>query len=195
MIKRPIIALSGPRACGKSTIASHLVNQHGYTRIAFADALRNIARIAGDEFVNDRIYLAKLGEELRQLMPHFLIEVMRIKINSLEGPIVIEDVRFPVEEAFCRELGATTIRLEIPEEEQLVRLKERDGKVGQDAADMLACLDESILDDVEWDLEIDAVGDFKILAANLNDFSNNRILTSHQIESLTSRNISSEVKA
>jgi hypothetical protein len=85
--------------------------------------------------------------------------------------------------------------LEIPEEEQLVRLKERDGKVGQDAADMLACLDESILDDVEWDLEIDAVGDFKILAAKLNDFSNNRILTSHQIESLTSRNISSEVKA
>ncbi|MDB2540368.1 hypothetical protein N9X28_01450, partial [Candidatus Poseidoniales archaeon] len=82
MIKRPIIALSGPRACGKSTIASHLVNQHGYTRIAFADALRNIARIAGDEFVNDRIYLAELGEGLRQLMPHFLIEVMRIKVNS-----------------------------------------------------------------------------------------------------------------
>jgi cytidylate kinase len=40
-----ILALSGPRACGKSTIAKHLVNNHGYTRLAFADALREIASV------------------------------------------------------------------------------------------------------------------------------------------------------
>ena len=33
-----ILALSGPRACG-STIAKHLVNNHGYARLAFADTL------------------------------------------------------------------------------------------------------------------------------------------------------------
>ena len=46
MVSRQVIALSGPRACGKSTIATHLVNNHGYTRIAFADVLRDIAAIA-----------------------------------------------------------------------------------------------------------------------------------------------------
>ena len=56
-----IIALSGPRACGKSTIANHLVNNHGYTRVAFADALREITAVAGSDFINDRLYLARLG--------------------------------------------------------------------------------------------------------------------------------------
>ena len=57
MVSRQIIALSGPRACGKSTIAAHLVNNHGYTRIAFADALRDIAAIAGPDFINDRLFI------------------------------------------------------------------------------------------------------------------------------------------
>ena len=168
---KSIIALSGPRACGKSTIAGHLVAQHGYTRIAFADALRSVAKIAGAEYENDRIYLAQLGDKLRELMPNFLLEVVRMKVESIEGPVVIEDVRFPSEEEFCSAIGATTIRLEIPEEVQLQRLQERDGKSGEDAAAMLACLDESILDDVAWDLKLEAVGDFKLLATELHTFS------------------------
>ena len=129
----PVIALSGPRCCGKSTIADHLVTQHGYTRIAFADALREIAGVADKELVNDRIYLAHLGEKMRQLMPDFLLEVARTKALSIDGPVVIEDLRFPPEVEFCRQLGAIMIRLEIPEETQLQRLEERDGKVGEEA--------------------------------------------------------------
>lgn len=166
-----IIALSGPRACGKSTIASHLVSQHGYTRIAFADALRELASVAGYEFSNDRIYLAQLGEKLRALMPEFLLEVVRKKVNSLEGPVVIEDLRFPSEVNFCRSIGATTIRLEISEEIQLQRVEEREGKVGKEAAELLACLDESLLDEIQWDSVIDAVGDFKKLALKLHSFN------------------------
>ena len=52
MNSNPVIALSGPRCCGKSTIAQHLVERHGFIRIAFADALREIALIAGDDFAN-----------------------------------------------------------------------------------------------------------------------------------------------
>ena len=61
-----ILALSGPRACGKSTIAKHLVNNHGYTRLAFADTLREIAKCAGDQFIDDRNYLARLGTTLEK---------------------------------------------------------------------------------------------------------------------------------
>tara|TARA_B110001452_G_scaffold95595_1_gene78979 strand:- start:375 stop:956 length:582 start_codon:yes stop_codon:yes gene_type:complete len=180
-----IIALSGPRACGKSTIAGHLVAQHGYTRIAFADALRSVAKIAGDEYENDRIYLAQLGEELRELMPNFLLEVVKVKVESIDGPVVIEDVRFPSEKEFCDGIGATTIRLEIPEEVQLQRLQERDGKIGEEAAAMLACLDESILDDVAWDLKLEAFGDFKLLAAELHTFSQTGRLTLSETKSIS----------
>ena len=54
---------------------------------------------------------------------------------------------------------------------QLQRLQERDGKSGEDAAAMLACLDESILDDVAWDLKLEAFGDFKLLATELHTFA------------------------
>ena len=190
-----IIALSGPRACGKSTIAGHLVARHGYTRIAFADALRSVAKIAGAEYENDRIYLAQLGEKLRELMPNFLLEVVRMKVESIDGPVVIEDVRYPSEEEFCSAVGATTIRLEIPEEIQLQRLQERDGKIGEEAAAMLACLDESILDDVAWDLKVEAFGDFKLLAAELHTFSQTGRLALSETKAISLSNKFVEVSA
>ena len=110
-------------------------------------------------------------EKLRELMPNFLLKVVKVKVESIDGPVVIEDVRFPSEKEFCDGIGATTIRLEIPEEVQLQRLQGRDGKSGADAAAMLACLDESILDDVAWDLKLEAFGDFKLLATELHTFA------------------------
>jgi len=148
------------------------VTQHGYTRIAFADALREIAGVAGKELVNDRLYLAHLGEKMRQLMPNFLLEVARAKALDIDGPVVIEDLRFPSEVELCRQLNATMIRLEIPEQTQLERLEERDGKVGEEASELLACLDETLLDGVsDWSLKIDAVGDFKKLATTLHEIA------------------------
>jgi hypothetical protein len=51
------IGLVGRRRTGKDTIAAHLVNQHGYVRVAFADALKDaalaldpIVTTAGDVF-------------------------------------------------------------------------------------------------------------------------------------------------
>ena len=160
-----IIALSGPRACGKSTIAEHLVNNHGYTRIAFADALRDIAAVAGSDFINDRLYLARLGETLRTQVPDFLLQAVKNRLESIEVHVVIEDIRFPTEVEFCQSIGATTIRFEIPIETQRERLENRDGKVGSEAESLIACLDEHALDNVvNWDYVIPAVGDFRELA-------------------------------
>lgn len=173
-MNHPIIALSGPRACGKSTIAKHLVDQHGYTRIAFADVLRKIASLAGDEWIDDRMYLAELGQELRAQLPDFLLQVVQRRIGTIEGPVVIEDVRFPAEVEFCRSIGALTIRLEIPPETQLERLSERDGKVGDEAAMLIACMDEfAIPVTTKWDQIVPAIGDFKELAKHLHDGASN----------------------
>ena len=163
-----IIALSGPRACGKSTIANHLVNNHGYTRVAFADALREIASVAGSDFINDRLYLAHLGEKLRGQVPDFLLLAVKNRLESIDGHVVIEDIRFPAEVEFCQSIGAITIRFEISREEQLRRLENRDGKTSDDAEKLLDCVDENLLGQTEgWDLSIVAEGDFKELAQNL----------------------------
>ncbi len=160
-----IIALSGPRACGKSTIANHLVNNHGYTRIAFADALRDIAAVAGSDFINDRLYLARLGEKLRGQVPDFLLQAVKNRLDSIDGHVVIEDIRFPSEVEFCKSIGVTTIRFDIPIETQRERLANRDGKVGFDVESLITCMDEHALDNVvDWDYVIPAVGDFRELA-------------------------------
>ncbi|MAR93564.1 MAG: hypothetical protein CMA45_00590 [Euryarchaeota archaeon] len=166
MVSSQVIALSGPRACGKSTIATHLVNNHGYTRIAFADVLRDIASIADPDLTHDRLYLARLGEKLREHVPDFLLQVVKNRLETINGQVVIEDIRFPAEIEFCQSIGATTFRFEISREEQLRRLEYRDGKVGAEVESMIECVDEQALaSSIIWDYIISATGDFSELAA------------------------------
>ena len=166
MVSRQVIALSGPRACGKSTIATHLVNNHGYTRIAFADLLRDIAAIADPDLTHDRLYLACLGEKLREHVPDFLLQVVKNRLETINGQVVIEDIRFPAEIEFCQSIGAITIRFEISREEQLRRLEFRDGMVGAEVESMIECVDEQALaSSIIWDYIIPATGDFSELAA------------------------------
>ena len=170
MVSCQVIALSGPRACGKSTIATHLVNNHGYTRIAFADVLRDIAAIADPDLIHDRLYLARLGEKLREHVPDFLLQVVKNRLETINGQVVIEDIRFPAEVEFCRSIGATTIRLVIPIETQRKRISKRDGKTGEEVEFLIQCVDEHALDDsVVWDSIIPAIGDFSKLASEIHN--------------------------
>jgi dephospho-CoA kinase len=162
-----VIALSGPRACGKSTIAEHLGTQHGYTIIAFADALRELAGIDNSELANDRLYLARLGEKLRELLPDFVLQVVLRRLDAIDGPVVIEDLRFPAEVDFCNAIGAVTVRLEIPIETQIANLATR-GTYGAEAELLINCQDEFALSSGnDWKQVIPAVGDFKDLATEL----------------------------
>ena len=38
-----LIGLTGPPGCGKDTAADHLVKNHGFVRVAFADTIREVA--------------------------------------------------------------------------------------------------------------------------------------------------------
>jgi len=164
---RKIIALSGPRACGKSTISDHLVRKLGYERIAFADPLREIAAVFSIDLRDNRLFLSKLGRTVRSLLPDFFIQIVKKKIKDTQTNLVIEDVRFLEEFEFCKSVNATTIRLEISAEQQLLNLQERGMKLS-DAINVVGCEDEMILDSkTGWDYIIPAVGKFEDVAIQL----------------------------
>ena len=56
--RRPWVALYGPAGCGKDTIAAHLVESFGFTRVAFADPVRQMA-LAIDPYVNTETVLER----------------------------------------------------------------------------------------------------------------------------------------
>ena len=154
-IKPLLLGLSGGRGSGKTTIANYLVEEYGYSKISFAEPVRDIVGIIDCNRNDDREILANVGIMLRSLRPRLLIEIVQEKISNTEGFIVVEDVRFPEEILFLKNLGATLIRLDISKEAQLMRLKNRDGGQEKKINDLTELMDEKRLDDFgEWDLSL-----------------------------------------
>ena len=161
-----MLALAGPRGSGKSTIAQHLVDDHGFERLAFSDVLREIAMLAGSKRVNDRQYLSDLGRVLRFYEPEFLLNVMRTKIGETYKKVVIEDVRFPDELAFCQINDIFAVYLDVEEDEQLRRIQRRDGCSLEVARKLAAIEDNHLLNrSADWHKIIKSEGDFRNLAA------------------------------
>ena len=102
------------------------------------------------------------------MLPGFLLQVVSQQVAAIDGPVVIEDIRFPAEFEFCKSIGAVTIRFEISREEQLDQLASRDGTVGSDAEQLLGCMDENLLTGVdEGDQTCVAEGDFEEIASQI----------------------------
>lgn len=137
-----IIGLAGVARAGKDSLAEVLVTKHGYTRIAFADALRDILYrlnpivedyINDDELATVRLadYVdsqgwegAKKAPEVRRLMqeigvavraydPEFWVfNVMDKFAEDTNQHYVVTDVRFPNEVNAIEAWGGTVYRVE-----------------------------------------------------------------------------------
>lgn len=122
------IALIGKQGVGKDTIAAHLVEHHGYTRVALADAVRQLALDVGlvpglpeavalhgwDEVKRRphvRRALQNLGTKIRDLDPSFWLTIAEDKIARIDGPVVITDVRFRNEAEWLTYRGFVTARV------------------------------------------------------------------------------------
>jgi len=111
-----IIGLSGYSSSGKDEVAKILIKDHGYKRIAFADAIRE-ALYELNPFVSERLRVtdlvdeygwdfAKKNAEVRRLLQIFGTEVGRAQfgedvwamkvLNELDfhDKVVVTDVRF-----------------------------------------------------------------------------------------------------
>lgn len=133
-----VIGVSGTARVGKDTVADYMVANHGYTKMSFADPMRE-ALVKLDPLINVGGYVSPLSsavenigwEELKSLSPdirpllqRFGTEVGRnmfgenfwvdAAINRIPdgGKVVFADVRFPNEADAVKALGGEVWRVE-----------------------------------------------------------------------------------
>lgn len=98
MLRPIIVGLAGKKGSGKDTVGKYLVDNYGFERIAFADALKDVCKIAfqlDDDSLNDPIgketvntfwnvrprqLLQVVGEIFRCKLPNMLPEINRVNI-------------------------------------------------------------------------------------------------------------------
>jgi hypothetical protein len=128
-----IIGLSGYAQSGKDTVAELLCLKYGYTRLAFADPMRQALMVINPRLdsitrVSDLVEdygwdLAKRNPEVRRLLQVLGTDFARkmlgddvwinIALSSIksEDKIVISDVRYPNEADAIRKLGGIVLRI------------------------------------------------------------------------------------
>ncbi|GMK47630.1 hypothetical protein PghCCS26_47600 [Paenibacillus glycanilyticus] len=122
----PNIAICGSLRVGKDSVAAYLCERYGYTRFAFADEMKRIAReLFPHEFEGDRKpreLLQWFGETMRQrdasVWVRKLFDDRLAEIEAWEQRkrlTVITDLRLPVEYERCRAEGYVIIRVTAPD--------------------------------------------------------------------------------
>ena len=129
-----VIVLVGKMRAGKTTLADHLVNVHGYEKVSFADPIRDMFRAIGltteqlkgehKEEPNDllcgrspRYAMQTLGTEwARNIMSvDFWTNIWRWRVSNIieaGGKAVTDDCRFLNEGEAAEEFGAQLIKVE-----------------------------------------------------------------------------------
>ncbi len=132
-----LIGLIGHAGSGKDTVADHLVRR-GFTRIAFADAVRNVLLSVNPlvtreglrlqeaveahgwdrvkrEIPEVRVLLQGLGAGVRDTLGEstWLDHALR-RLDTLSGPAVVTDVRYPNEANALRNRGFTLVWVQRP---------------------------------------------------------------------------------
>lgn len=133
-----LIGITGRKQAGKDSFAARLVKAHGFTRVAFADPMREFA-LALDPLVDSHYRLSEivysLGwdvakesiPEVRRTLQRLGTEAGRIvlgdrvwvdaamaKIDAADGPVVVTDVRFPNEADAIIAAGGILVRVVRP---------------------------------------------------------------------------------
>lgn len=183
------IGIIGKARSGKDTAADYLVRAHGYTRLAFADPLKEMAlsvdpfvptsygvtvrlqsliadvgwEYAKDTYPEVRRLLQHMGQTVREYDSEFWITAMRRKLSNAEAhniPVVVTDVRYPNEADMLRARGFKLARIVRPSTGQAVTMAE---------ARASAHSSEMAMDDYQAAVTIDNVGSISLLEQNMYD--------------------------
>lgn len=129
-----IVGIIGAAGSGKTLVAEHLVQHYAYTRTRFAAPLKRMLKaglgltdeqLDGHEKmtpipalngVTPRQLMQTLGTEWgrRRVDPNLWVKCWKRDALSINGDVVVDDVRFPNEAAAVKQLGGTLWRVYRP---------------------------------------------------------------------------------
>lgn len=131
-----VVGIMGAKRSGKDTLAGFLVEDHGYTRFAFADVLKafclsanpiistgwrlaDVVAASGWEDAKTlpevRRFLQEAGLAAREhLGENVWVDRVMQSAHWVPGPVVITDVRFPNEVVAVRESRGLLVRVNRP---------------------------------------------------------------------------------
>lgn len=165
----PNIAFIGKAGAGKSTAAHALMRNEGsgYHLLSFAAPLKEIAAtIWGDAAYNDRGKLQQLGTAVRNIDEDAWCNLWRKLAESLGGPLVTDDMRFPNELCAASAHGFVIVRILASREQRIARLTAM-GKLQSE--DQLEHPSETALDHIAADYTLDGSGSAVDLAEQVFD--------------------------
>lgn len=167
--KRVLIGLSGYAGVGKDEVAKTLTSQLTYQRVAFADPLKELATAIGWNGEKDEVgrkFLQDLGVGVREhLNTDAWVLAAEERIEQIDGPVVVTDVRFPNEVQMIRRRGGKVVRVVRPGCGP-VNAHISEHLVGDDDCDLIF-LNDGTLDELPRKVEefFDPISDDALVAA------------------------------
>ena len=164
------IAICGKMTSGKTTIAKLLEIDYDFKIFSFANGVKKIANEIFDMKNKDRILLQNIAEKLKEIDEDIWIKYSLKNMKNHKN-IVIDDLRFPNELKYLKNLGFIIIRINISEEEQTRRLIKKYKNYNKHLEGKNHC-SESYIDELDVDYEYESDSDIynhiKKLLKNLN---------------------------
>jgi dephospho-CoA kinase len=136
------IAFFGPMCSGKTYCADYLVKNRGFTKVNFAYKLKKLAAEIFDVHTkdgHDRIVLQQLGQKMREIDPDVWVKLALKEVafheyaNGTER-FVFDDLRYMNEASALKEAGFTLVRVYVPENIRLQRIKDLYPNTPEDSA-------------------------------------------------------------
>ena len=142
------IAIVGKMYAGKTTLAEAFVEHHGYTRVAMAGPLKQLALYAyGEEVVKDKEYavtdletgevgfksgraiLQGIGQTIKQVDRDIWLKMFITDTTNMQRePYVVDDVRFQFEADYLRQNGWIIVKVDTPEWVRVARAESSTGR-------------------------------------------------------------------
>ena len=117
------IAIIGKMCSGKTTIANMIIDMNpNYKRYSFGQKVKDIAVDLFDMKGKDRSLLVKIGGYMRDINPDVWVDYLMKQIVDVEY-CIIDDIRYQNEVDACIKNDFTFIKLSIPKDIQIERIK------------------------------------------------------------------------
>lgn len=109
-----IVGITGYAGSGKDALGKCFVNNHGYTRVAFADAVKLVALEqygwSGRKDEEGRALLQEVGSRMRDEYEHYWVDAAFAEASKHQH-VVMTDVRYPNELVRLKQLGGVFVRV------------------------------------------------------------------------------------